>query len=159
MSPKSQCLNRAYRSSHVVAGHIDLDAAGGVLQRGKAGLAHHALEHHAARDFGGGLGHAFAVQFFCGFLAVGLVQVGGVVLGLEIVGECDAFAVSLRLAHGLEFFAALGDQLVFILWGWRGCGVGVRVGHGGRWLGWVLGALEPGLRRDWDCAKAQSCLF
>ena len=121
--------------AHIVAGDIHLDAAGGVLQRGKAGLAHHPLEHHAARHFRGGLGHAFAIQGFSGLFAVRLVQVGRVVFGLEVVGKRHALAVGLRLTHGLEFFAALGDQLVFILWGWYGCGIGVRVGHGGRWLG------------------------
>jgi hypothetical protein len=55
------------------------------------------------------------------------------VLGLEVVGKGHAFAVGLRLAHGFEFFAALGNQLVFILRGWRGWGGGVRIGHVGRW--------------------------
>jgi hypothetical protein len=66
---------------------------------------------------------------------MGLVQVGGVVLGLEVVGKSHAFAIGLRMAHGLEFFAALSDQLIFILWGWRGWGIGGRVGHEVRWLG------------------------
>ena len=140
--------------SHVVAGHIDLDAARGVLQRGKAGLAHDALEHHAACDFGHGFGHAFAVQGFGVFVAVGLVQIGGVVLGLEVIGKRHALAVGLRLAHGLEFFAALGDQLVFILRGWCGCGgVGLGVGHVVRLVG--VGALS-GPESGW-LKKLQSC--
>ena len=36
--------------AHVVARDVDLEAAGGVLQGGEAGLAHHPLEHHAAGD-------------------------------------------------------------------------------------------------------------
>jgi hypothetical protein len=34
--------------AHHVLGDVELDAAGGVLQGGEAGLAHDALEHHAA---------------------------------------------------------------------------------------------------------------
>jgi hypothetical protein len=47
--------------AHVVARHVNLETAGGVLQRGKAGLAHHALEHHAPGYAGGG---AFYLQHF-----------------------------------------------------------------------------------------------
>jgi hypothetical protein len=84
-----------------------------------------------------------------------------VVLGLEVVGKGDTLAVGLCLAHGLEFFAALGDQLVFILWGWRGWGIGVRVGHVGRVVGLrARGGFEPGLREKKECcAKAQNQLF
>jgi hypothetical protein len=84
-----------------------------------------------------------------------------VVLGLEVVGEGHAFAFGLRLAHGFEFFAALGDQLVVILRGWRGWGIGVRVGHVGRVVGLRAGGgFEPGLREKKEyCAKAQNRLF
>ena len=42
------------------------------------------------------------------------MQVGGMVAGLEVVGEGHALALPLCLAQGLELFAALGDQLVFV---------------------------------------------
>ena len=45
----------------------------------------------------------------------------GAVLGLEIVGESHALALGLGLAQGLEFFAALGDQLVLVLRGGGQC--------------------------------------
>jgi len=52
--------------------------------------------------------------------------------GLEVVGESDTFAIGLLLADRLEFFAALQNQLVFVLrsrnWGWSGV---VIVRHGG----------------------------
>jgi hypothetical protein len=57
-----------------------------------------------------------------------LVQGGGVVCGLEIVREGNALARSLTLAHDLELFAALGNELVFVDGSgfWRGGGVVVR---------------------------------
>jgi len=118
--------------THVIAGDIDLNPARGILQSGKTGFAHDTFEHHAASHFGRGFGHAFAVQVFGCFLAMGLVQVGCMVLGLEIVGKCHTLAIGLRLAHGFELFAALCDQLVFILGrrGLRVSGVGSRVRHG-----------------------------
>ncbi len=51
MSPRSQCLKAAQRlGADRVLRDVELDAAApsAVLQRGEAGLAHHALEHHAA---------------------------------------------------------------------------------------------------------------
>ena len=60
---------------------------------------------------------------------MGLVQVGGVVLGLEVVGEGHAFAFGLCLAQGFELRAALGDQWVFILGG-SGGGGWLRQGDG-----------------------------
>ena len=44
----------------------------------------------------------------------------GLVAGLEVVGEGHGTAIGLDLAQGLEFFAALLDQLVFVLGGWGG---------------------------------------
>lgn len=98
---------------------VDLDAAAAVLQRGEAGLAHDALEHHAAghldRDRRGR--QRLLVQ-----AVVPGVQVGGVRIGHEIVGERNAgFTQSGQLG------APFGDQAVFILGG-RG---GRLVGHGG----------------------------
>ena len=55
---------------------------------------------------------------------VGGKQVGRVVGGFEIVGEGDALAFGLALADGLELFASLGDQLVFVLG--NGGSIGVR---------------------------------
>ena len=81
------------------------------MQRGKAGLAHHALEHHAARHFGE---LTFFGQHFSRFVTMQLVQGGGVVRGFEIVGEGHALACSLTLTHDLELFAALGHELVFV---------------------------------------------
>ena len=87
-----------------------------VLQRGEAGLAHHALEHHAA-------GHADHGDVFVQLLrrlgAVVRQQVGGAVAGLEVVGKGDALALPLRLAQGLQLLAPLGDELVVV--GWERC--------------------------------------
>ena len=58
------------------------DAAGRVLQRGKAGFAHHALEHHAARH-ADGYGHW--LQLFFGVAVVLGKQRLGPVLGLDVV--------------------------------------------------------------------------
>ncbi len=91
---------------------VDLDAAvgaraRGVLQGGKGGfLACFALEHHAAgQHHGDGIGF----QFLARLLAVLLVQVGSLVLRLEVVGEGDAL-----FAQGGQLDAALGDDLVFV---------------------------------------------
>jgi hypothetical protein len=111
--------------AHVIACHVNLDAARAVLQRGKAGFAHHALEHHAARHFGE---LTFFGQHLGGFVAMQLVQGGGVMRGFEIVREGNALARSLTLAHDLELLAALGNELVFVDGSgfWRGGGVVVR---------------------------------
>ena len=108
--------------AHGVAGDVGLDAAGGVLHGGKAGLAHHALEHHATahRD-----GDGFGVQRL-GFLgAMGLDQRQGAVGGLEVVGESHATVGLDGLAQGFQFFAALSNQFVFVLGGSDFCLGGV----------------------------------
>ena len=46
--------------ANVVACDINLKSTSSILQGGKAGLAHHTLEHHAACNFGGGWDNAFA---------------------------------------------------------------------------------------------------
>ena len=46
--------------ANVVACDVNLEATGCILQGGKAGLAHHTLEHHAACNFGCGWSNAFA---------------------------------------------------------------------------------------------------
>ncbi len=86
-----------------------LHAAAHVLHRGEAGLAHHALQHHASghrdRDL-------CCFQFVMRLLAELGVQVGRQMLALEIVGEGDAFR-----ADRVQLGAALRDDLVFVL-GW-----------------------------------------
>ena len=54
---------------------------------------------------------------------------GGMVRGLEIVGEGNALARSLTLAHDLELLAALGNELVFVDRSGFGRGGGVVVRH------------------------------
>ncbi|MNR38643.1 hypothetical protein D3C85_1567630 [compost metagenome] len=54
---------------------------------------------------------------------------GRMVRGLEVVGESHTTTLGLGFAQAFEFFAALGDQLVFVLRGGgigRGSGVVVR---------------------------------
>ena len=84
----------------------DLDTAGDVLNGGKAGLAHHALEHDAAGDLDF---DRRGFKFFAGFGGVKLVQTARHVLAREIVGE--GFAGGAPLG---EFLAALGDQMIFV---------------------------------------------
>ena len=90
-----------------LVGEVDLHAAAAVLQCGKAGLAHHAFQHHAAGK--GGL-DAGGLQVFLGFSGVRGMQCCRLVLAGEVVGEGDAL-----LAHPREFLAPLGDDLVFVL--------------------------------------------
>jgi hypothetical protein len=44
-------------------------------------------------------------------------QFFGLVAGTEVVGECNTFALDLLLAYDLKLFAALMNELVFVLWG------------------------------------------
>jgi hypothetical protein len=114
---------------------VDLDAParraeGRVLQGRKAGLAHHALEHHAA-------GHADSqgqrLQLFLGFSVIRGKQRAGAVRRFDVVGEGHAPPLGLLLAQRLEFFAALGHQLVLVLrWCCRSRGSRRVVGHEGR---------------------------
>ncbi len=122
-----------------VQGHIDLDAAGGVLQGAEAGLAHDALEHQAAADAGG---DALGFQLGSFGAVVGGVQLGGAVSGLEIVGECHALGTD-----GGQFLAALGHQFVGVDRGFRSRFVremGVGRGHGGG---------KSGVGQTLDCMK------
>ncbi len=100
-----------------------LDAAGLVLDLHEAGLAHHPLGHEAtgqpdvpARAFQ----RLDRPQF--GIAVLGL-QVAGVVVAAEVVGERDALP-----AQGRQFGAALGDEAVLV---GRRRGADL-VGHGGR---------------------------
>ena len=103
-----------HRLAHGIAGDVQLDAPGGILHRGKAGLAHNALEHHApAHADGDGAGlQRFGVQ-----RVVLRGQGGGAVLGFEVVGEGgNALGLGL-LTDGFQFLTALGNEFVFILGG------------------------------------------
>ena len=95
--------------AHAVDGDVELDAAGHVLQRGEARLAHHALQQHAARD-----AHrdALGLELLVGLAAVARVEVARERVAAEIVG--------IRLAGGAqcrELVTALGDDLVLVLRG------------------------------------------
>ena len=95
---------------HVLAGDVvadeNLDPAGNVLNAGKAGLAHDALQHDAA-------GHLDldrrGFEFLARFGAVEFVELAGEIFAREIVGE--GFAGGAPLG---KLFAALGDQAVFV---------------------------------------------
>jgi len=98
-------LKASYRLGDVVARDVELDAAREILQRRKAGLAHHAFQHHATGD-----SNAKRLCFEL-FVALGLVRgvkIGGQVRAVEVVGK----RVTL-LAQGCELGAPLGDDLVF----------------------------------------------
>ena len=116
--------------THGITRDVDLETAGGVLQRGKAGLAHDALEHHAAgnRGWRAVAGRDLFFELFLGLAVEGLRQVGGTVGGLEIVREGHALALGLGGAQGFQFLAAFGNELVFVGGGnLRGL---LLVGHG-----------------------------
>jgi hypothetical protein len=90
-----------------VAGNVELDAAGHVLDGGEARLAHHALEHHPA---GHGRAHPGRLQFLVGLAGTRLVQVGGQVGAAEVVGKGVALG-----AQRFELRAPLGDDLVIVV--------------------------------------------
>ena len=92
--------------AHAFVVQIKLDLPRCVLDGGEAGFAHLAFEHHAPRDFHG---HGLRVQLFFAHFAVLRVQIGGECVAAEIVGEGDAL-----LADFVQFFAAQGDDLVFV---------------------------------------------
>lgn len=99
-----------------IARDVELDAPArlaqrAVLQRGKAGLAHDTLEHHAAghADFDGG-----GLQRLCFSWAMGLLQRRRAIFGLEIVGKGHAVPALLAFAQFAQFFTPLGDELIFI---------------------------------------------
>ncbi len=107
-----------------VAGHVYLDAAArgaerAVLHGGEAGLAHDALEHHAA---GHAHGHGVGFERLGLGLRVLRLQIGRMVRGLEIIGEGHTLALGLGLPEGLELVAALGDELVVVGGGGGGRG-------------------------------------
>ena len=104
--------------ANLFALHIHLHAACAVLQRGKTGLAHHPLQHHATRN-------AHLVFFFCqdlgGLCTMRGVQSVSVVRRFEVVGESHRAAKGLASAHGAQFLTAFGDELVFVLVFRGGC--------------------------------------
>jgi hypothetical protein len=79
----------------LVAREENLDTPGAVLQGRKTRLAHHALEHHAAGDL---RGNRLGGQRLAILVAVGGVQLAGMVGRLEVVRKGHAFAV--RLVSG-----------------------------------------------------------
>ncbi len=83
---------------------VELDRAGPVPDRREAGLAHHALEHHAARDR-----HRRGLGFEVGRVArvVRVVQVARAMRRREVVRKRDAGRADLR-----ELRATLRDDLV-----------------------------------------------
>ncbi len=84
-----------------------LDLAAHVLHRGEAGLAHHALQHHAPGHRNVNLrGFQFVMRLPAEFG----MQIAGQMFALEVVREGDA-----GLAYRVELAAALGDDLVFVL--------------------------------------------
>jgi hypothetical protein len=87
-----------------VAGDIELDAPGHVLDSGEARLAHYPLEHHAARHR---RTHGCRLQLFVGLARAGLVQIAGQVGAPVVVREGIALA-----AQRLELGAPLGYDLV-----------------------------------------------
>jgi len=109
--------------AHGVLGHVDLDAAGQVLDGDEGGLAHDPLEHDAARHLHF---HRGGFQGFAVLVAVDLEQLAGGVLTLEVVRVgSTGFTPFAKLG------AAFGDDVVFVLgklvgWVCLGC-----VGHGG----------------------------
>ena len=79
-----------------------------VLQRGKARLAHHALQHHAP---GHGNMYLRGFQFFMRPPAEFVMQIARQMLALEVVRESDAC-----LTYRIELAAAFRDDLVVVLW-------------------------------------------
>jgi hypothetical protein len=104
----------------VVARDVDLEAARAVLQRGEAGLAHDALEHHATGDLGGDRRRALGGQFFRSLRAVRGQQGGGMVFGLEVVreGHCPPWACASRSAlsfsrrSAMSWFSSWGAGVI-----------------------------------------------
>ncbi len=105
-----------------IVGNVDLNAPRTVLQSGKTGLAHHALEHHAARH-----PHPHASRFErvgrVGLVAPKLrLQAGCLVRGLEIIRKRRT-----DLAQRGEFGAALRDEVAVVSGGRMG-GVSIHAG-------------------------------
>src|SRR5690606_29768794 len=85
-----------------ILGGVDLDAARHVLNY----LERLAVEHHAA---GNGHFDTQGLQLFLGFITVFFLQLGSGGIATEVVRERIAL-----LAHGRQFGAALGNQLVVL---------------------------------------------
>ena len=133
--------------ANFVASDIELDAPGAVLYRGKAGFAHHPLEHHPTRHPGQ---LALLGQHFRGFVAMAVMQGGRMVGRFEIIGKGHGTTSGLALAQHLEFVTAFRDELVLVLWGISGGG-GVR--HGAVVMGTARNAAGQGLKDRRGCAK------
>ena len=98
-----------FRAGDIVV-HVDLHAAGHVLQGRERGLAHDALEQHAPGDHEGP--RLLALELLLGLRAVRGVQVASQVRAAEIVRERLPGLAQLR-----ELGAALGHDLVLVLRG------------------------------------------
>ena len=133
--------------ANFVARQIQLDAPGAVLHGGKAGFAHHPLEHHPSRHPGQ---LALLGQHFRGFVAMAVMQGGRMVGRFEIIGKGHGTTSGLALAQHLEFVTAFRDELVLVLWGISGGG-GVR--HGAVVMGTARNAAGQGLKDRRGCAK------
>ena len=92
--------------THAFVVQVKLDLTGHVLNGGKTRLAHLAFEHHTAGNFDG---NGLRVEFFLADFAVLGMQISSKVVALEVVG----IGVAL-LADVVQFFAAQGDDLVFV---------------------------------------------
>jgi hypothetical protein len=89
-----------------VGRHIELDPAAHVLDRREAGFAHHPLQHHSA---GNRHGPVQRLQLFVAARVVRGVQIRGERIAPEVIGKSVALAT-----QGIEFAAALGNDLVFV---------------------------------------------
>ena len=103
------------RFAYALIVDVKLDLAAHVLNGGETRFAHRAFEHHAPRDFDGDF---LRVECFFREGIVFFVQLAREAVALEIVGEGDAL-----LADGMQFFAAQGDNLVFVELGFGGGGL------------------------------------
>ena len=95
--------------AHDVAAGKDLDIALAVAQVCKAGLAHHALAHHAACQRNHTLGFGFGGQILIFFLQISRIGI------LLVFGQGKR--VLACILQVLEFFAAHRHELVYILLG------------------------------------------
>jgi len=92
--------------ANAVVADENLDAAGHVLNRRKAGLAHHPLEQDAAGDLDA---DRRGFEFLAGLVGIQFVEPAGEVLAREIVGKGRALGAPLR-----QLLPAFGDQAVFV---------------------------------------------
>jgi hypothetical protein len=141
--------------AHVVARDVNLDAAGAsVLQRGKAGLAHHALEHHAPGHAGGGLGDVAVLMLTLPDWLAGLLASGALAYVLLPHWARQAPAAQAATQRAVAWrLLALGGMLGLAIWIGRGplvvllaAGLAPDLrGLAGQSLGWSALALPAAL--------------